>query len=84
MVRLELWAGIGDLHERKVMSQFEQVIPELDITAEVWDTACELGARCRKAGKTAPSGDLLIAACARHYGIPVESIDSHFPFLMAL
>ncbi len=83
-VRLELWAGVGDAHERKILQEFEQLIPELDIHSEVWELACELASRGRKIGKTFPSSDLLIAACARHHGVEVESADAHFTILMKL
>jgi predicted nucleic acid-binding protein len=83
-VRLELWAGIGDAHERKILTEFEQVIPEFDITSETWDFACELASRGRKAGKTFPASDLLIAACARLHKVEVESADTHFAVLMKL
>lgn len=83
-VRLELWAGVGDTHERKVLKEFEQFIPELDIPLEVWDLACELASRGRKLGKTFPASDLLIAACARHHRVEVESADAHFEVLMKL
>lgn len=84
IVRLELWAGIGDARERKILKHYEQVIPELAITPEVWQEACDLGNLSRKVGKTVPASDLLIAACARHHGVEVESPDAHFQFLMAL
>ena len=35
-------------------------------------------------GKTAPSNDILIAACARPHQVEVEAADSHFDFLMTL
>jgi predicted nucleic acid-binding protein len=62
----------------------EQTLPELPITDDVWAAACGLASRCRKAGKTAPALDVLIAACARHHGVEVEHADSHFDFLMTL
>ncbi len=83
-VRLELWAGVGDAHERKILQEFEQLIPELEINFEVWDLACDLASRGRKTGKTFPASDLLIAACARHHGVDVESSDAHFTVLMKL
>jgi predicted nucleic acid-binding protein len=83
-IRLELWAGIGDAHERKILSQFEQMIPELDINTEVWELACELASRSRKMGKAAPASDYIIAACARHHHVDLESADAHFTFLMKL
>ncbi len=84
MVRLELWAGVGDEQERKVLANFRDHIPDLRIDAEVWEEACELAGRCRKAGKTAPSSDILIAACARHHEVQIETADAHFEFLMEL
>jgi len=84
VVRLELWAGVGRDPERAVLREYEQVIPELPINEDVWQFACELADRCRRAGKRAPGNDLLIAACARVHKVDVEAADSHFDFLMAL
>lgn len=83
-IRLELWNGVGDENDRRVLRDFEQTLPELPITDEVWAAACALANRCRKAGKTAPAIDVLIAACARHHGVELEHADSHFDFLMTL
>ena len=83
-VRLEIWAGAGNAAERRVLTIYEQCLPELPITDEVWKAACELADRCRSAGKTAPANDILIAACARHHQVEVEAADSHFDFLMTL
>lgn len=83
-VRLELWAGVGNEKERAVLRAYEQKLPELPIDDQVWEEACELAARCRQAGKTAPASDHLIAACARHHGVTVETADAHFEFLMKL
>jgi len=74
-IRLELWNGVGDESDRRILRDFEQTLPELPITDDVW---------CRKAGRTAPAIDVLIAACARHHGVDVEHADSHFDFLMTL
>lgn len=84
MVRLELWAGVGGEQERKTLRDFENHIPDLGITDEVWEEARDLAGRCRKAGKTAPASDILIAACARHHRVEVETADAHFEFLMKL
>ena len=83
-IRLELWNGVGDESDRKALRDFDQTLPELPIPDEVWAEACALASRCRKAGKTAPAIDVLIAACARHHGVDVEHADSHFDFLMTL
>jgi predicted nucleic acid-binding protein len=78
LVRLELWNGAGGERERKVLREFERLIPELAIDAETWSDACDLARRCRSAGVTVPAADLLIAACARQHGAPLEHADSDF------
>jgi predicted nucleic acid-binding protein len=84
IVRLELWAGVSGQGERAALLDYEQRIPELSINDEVWQAACELADRCRKAGKRVPANDLLITACARHHGVEVEAADTHFDFLKTL
>jgi len=83
-IRLELWAGIGGEKERRVLREFEAVIPDYRITDEVWQTACDLAASGRRHGKTFPVTDLLVAACARHHGIELEHADRHFVELAKL
>ena len=83
-VRLELWAGVGNEKERATLRAYEQVLPEIPIDAQVWEEACELSSACRKRGKAAPASDILIAACARHHAVEVETADAHFEFLMKL
>jgi predicted nucleic acid-binding protein len=78
LVRLELWNGAGGERERKVLREFERLIQELAIDAEVWNDACELARRCRAAGVTVPATDILIAACARRHGAGLEHADSDF------
>jgi predicted nucleic acid-binding protein len=84
MVRVELWHGARGAHEKRIISDFEQVIPELEITSEVWELACELGRRARAKGLTVPNPDLLIAAVGRHHKVPVEAADAHFADLAKL
>jgi predicted nucleic acid-binding protein len=67
-----------------MLREMEQRIPELSINDEVWQGACELADRCRKAGKRVLAKDLLITACARYHGVEVEAADAHFDFLKTL
>ena len=78
VIRLELWNGARGAREKKALREFEEVLPELEMAAEVWDIACDLVRRARTAGMTIPVPDLLIVACARHHGVEVESTDAHF------
>jgi hypothetical protein len=84
VVRLELWNGVGSEHDRRSLRALEEVLPELALDGNVWQAACELADRCRKAGRTAPVQDVLIAACARHHGVAVQRDDAHFDWLMKL
>jgi predicted nucleic acid-binding protein len=59
-------------------------LPELPITDAVWMDAFELARRARAAAVTIPATDLLIAACARHYSIELETTDSDFALLPRL
>ena len=81
IVRLELWNGAGGDREKKVLREFERLIPELAITSEVWNDACDLARRCRAAGVSVPATDVLIAACARHHGARLEHADSDFDLI---
>ena len=84
MVRLEIWAGIGDERERKVLRQYEAVVPDLAIDDDVWQASFELARAARGGGKTIPPSDILIYACARRHGLTVEHADTHFDMLTAV
>ena len=83
-VRLELWAGARSDQDRKLLRDYEKVLPEFAITDKVWNLACELGDRARRAGFSAGAADLLIAACARVHEVGLEHSDSDFEQLQKL
>ena len=78
IIRLELWNGAGGDRERKVLKDFERLLPELGIDHEVWNAAFDLARRARAAGVSVPTTDILIAACARHHEVRLEHADSDF------
>lgn len=78
LVRLELWNGAGGDREKRILKEFERVLPELAITNEVWEGAYQLARSCRAAGASVPATDLLIMACADHHGADVVHADAHF------
>lgn len=80
-VRLELWNGAGGAQEKKVLRDFERLLPELATTDDVWELAYELARKARAAAISIPATDLLIAACARQYGMELEHCDSDFDLL---
>lgn len=78
LVRLELWNGAAGERDRKSIRALERLLPELAITAEVWDLAYDLARKLRAKGITVPGTDILIAACARHHAAEIESADADF------
>ncbi|NBR72447.1 MAG: PIN domain-containing protein [Verrucomicrobia bacterium] len=83
-VRLELWAGVGRDPEADVLRYYASVLPDFPVEPEVWNLADTLAIRGRRRGKSAPSMDILIAACARHHRVEVEADDEHFNWLMTV
>jgi len=83
-VRLELWRGVTNDVERKTLRRYEALLPNYEISPEVWDRAIHLADRGRSAGVTAPLTDLLIFACAKLHGLDVAHHDSHFDELAKL
>jgi predicted nucleic acid-binding protein len=84
IVRLELWNGAGGDREKKVLRDFERLLPELPIDDDVWREAYDLARRARSAGKSVPASDILIAACARHHAVELEHADADFRELAGL
>jgi predicted nucleic acid-binding protein len=78
MVRLELWNGARGEREKRALREFEETLPELEMTADIWNEACELARLAQSAGLTTPASDILILACARHHGASVDAVDAHF------
>jgi predicted nucleic acid-binding protein len=82
--RLELWNGAGGDREKKVLREFEQVLPELPMTTEAWARATDLARRARQRGLSVPAMDIAIAACAQESDATLESADSDFAALRRL
>src|SRR5487761_2725325 len=52
IIRLELWNGAGGDRDKKVIKDFERLLPELAIDAAVWSAAFDLARRARFSGRT--------------------------------
>ena len=83
-VRLELWRGVTTDAERKTLRRYETLLPDYEISAEVWIRAIQLADRARASGVTVPLADLLIFACANIHGLDVAHDDTHFDALAEL
>ncbi len=84
IIRLELWNGAAGDRDKKVLRDFDRLLPELAIDPAVWNAAYDLARRARSAGVSAPATDILIAACARHHHVELEHADADFSRLAKL
>src|SRR5574338_541684 len=78
VVRLELWRGVTNDAERRTLRRYEALLPDYEISPEVWDRAIRLADKARATGVTAPLADLLIYACAKAHQIELAHDDAHF------
>jgi hypothetical protein len=81
---LELWNGVDGDRNKKVLKDFERLLPELAIDDAVWSAAFDLARRARSAGVSVPATDILIAACAHRHQVELEHADSDFSRLEKL
>ena len=84
IVRLELWRGVTSDAERKTLRRYEALLPDYEISADVWERAVRVADRARASGVTVPLADILIFACARVHGLDVAHDDTHFDHLAKL
>jgi predicted nucleic acid-binding protein len=84
VVRLELWRGVTNDAERKTLRRYEALLPDYEISADVWTRSIQLADRARASGVTVPLAALLIFACAKIHGLEVAHDDSHFDELTKL
>jgi predicted nucleic acid-binding protein len=84
VVRLELWRGVTNDAERKTLRRYEALLPDYEISAEVWTRSMQLADRARASGVTAPLADLLIFGCAKIHGLEIAHDDTHFDELLKL
>jgi predicted nucleic acid-binding protein len=80
VVRLELWRGVTNDTERRVLERYASVLSDYAITDAVWERAFRLADLGRAAGLT----DLLIFACARVHSVELAHDDGHFDQLATL
>ena len=83
-VRLELWRGVTNDAERKTLRHYGKLLPQYEISSDVWERAVRLADRGRATGLTVPLADLLIFACAKVHEVEVAHDDAHFDELAKL
>lgn len=84
LIAVELWNGVRVGNERKALDELENEITTFPLNADVWKLARKLAFRCRQSGITAPSNDIVIAACAVTHDLGLEHCDSHFEKILPI
>ena len=84
MVRLELWNGAGGDREKKVLREFERLLPDMPLDARVWDISFDLARKARLAGVSVPATNVLIAACAQRHQVKLEHADADLRLLAGI
>ena len=81
---VELWNGARGKAEKDVLADLETELRLVPVNEQVWAKARALARRCRDKGVTAPTADIIIAACAIEHGLELEHCDDHFTKILPL
>ena len=84
LIAVELWNGVRVGKERKALDELEAELSAFALNADVWKLARKLAFRCRQSGITAPSNDIVIAACVATHNLELEHCDKHFDDILPL
>jgi predicted nucleic acid-binding protein len=84
VIRLELWHGATKDDDHRLLRAFEQRVPSLPISPEVWERAINNAVIARKGGLQIPIADHLFFACAQVHEVELEHLDQHFDLLAKL
>jgi predicted nucleic acid-binding protein len=84
IILIEILRGIEDKKRTRAKELLEESFGLLNIDNKTIETYCELYCKLKSKGVSLPDADLLIAATAIAYNLPLESKDDHFQRLKAL
>ncbi len=80
-VWLELLRGAGDESFYTTLRDFLRGVPLLPLDEAFWEGAYRLGFTLRREGLTVPSMDIVIAAAAIRFQVPLWHQDRHFDLI---
>ena len=84
LIATELWNGARGEKERKALQELEEAVTLFPLDSAAWQQAKVLAQKCRQAGVTVPTVDLVVAACAFRHGLEIEHHDKHFGVIQAV
>jgi predicted nucleic acid-binding protein len=77
-VLYELVQGARSEKERAELTNALSALPFLEVTEALWVKAGQLSATLRKAGRTIPFSDILLATLAIENNLTLMTVDEHF------
>ena len=80
-VWMELYQGIRGKREEARLEMMRSLCVWLEFDSECWQEAARIARICLQSGVNVPFGDVLIAACARRYGVALMERDRHFAMI---
>jgi predicted nucleic acid-binding protein len=80
-VWMELYQGIRGKREEARLEMTRSLCVWLEFDSECWQEAARIARICLRSGVNVPFGDVLIAACARRYGVELMERDRHFAMI---
>jgi predicted nucleic acid-binding protein len=84
VTKAELLQGIRTPHERVQLMKLISPFPILEIPESVWELTGDLLSQLRAAGTPIPFPDVIQAAVAVEYEIPLWTKDSHFQLIQSV
>jgi predicted nucleic acid-binding protein len=84
MTLVELWNGAQGITEKKALEELDEELRLYPVNEQVWASARLRARRCREKGVTAPSPDIVIAACAANNKLRLEHCDGHFDKILPI
>jgi predicted nucleic acid-binding protein len=84
MTLVELWNGAQGRTEKEVLEELEEELHLCHVNEQVWIRARKLARACRDSGVTAPTVDIIFAACATEHGLEMEHNDAHLTKILSL
>lgn len=84
VTKAELLQGIRTPHEREQLMKLISPFPILEITESIWELTGDLLSQLRAKGTPIPFPDVIQAALAIDYGIPLWTKDAHFQLIQSV
>ena len=84
MVRLELWRGVRGASEFAKLEALDGVVKNFSTDPRAWAESMRLCKAALANGQRPPPADVVIAATARRYQLPLEHLDRHLAALIKI